>query len=167
MLHLMNRQLTALLMMAALSAGRALGQEPDPQPPRDHVDSTVVGDARSDSADGAVGVSGDNDHHFTAGAPEIVAATQKLHLSKSQQSQLSDVIQRADAGAAVLIRRENAVRDMLAATTPQDPMYSKLLEEQASAPTRWKENRDSLRRDVMNLLTPAQRARFEQSSPAQ
>ena len=103
-----------------------------------------------------------NDHHFEAGAPDLVRITSQLHLTKQQQAALDQVIENADAGAAVLIKREHDVRDMIAATTTEDPMYAKLVADQAAGESRWTDNREGLRRDVIALLTPAQRARFEQ-----
>ncbi len=103
----------------------------------------------------------DNDHQFEAGAPDLLKLANKLHLSAQQKAQLNDAIERADAGAAVLIKREHDVGEMIAATTPQDPLYAKLIAEQATESSRWTENRDGLRRDVLALLSPAQRERFE------
>lgn len=134
-----------------------------PQPPRDHIDTTVVGsNTAPGSSERSEAASLQNQHQFQAGAPEIVKVIDKLHLSQRQKVQVNDVIERADAGAAVLINREHDVKDMLAATTPQDPMYDKLVAEQSQEEARWNGNRDSLRRDVMAVLTPAQRARFEE-----
>jgi Spy/CpxP family protein refolding chaperone len=132
------------------------------QPPRTHIDTTVVGDTTPDNSGApADAVIQDNDHDFKAGAPDLVRVTQQLNLSPQQKAQLNDAIERADAGAAVLIKRERDVRDMIAATTPQDPLYAKLIADQAAAADRWTENREGLRREVANLLTPAQRARFD------
>ena len=134
-----------------------------PQPPRDHIDTTVVGsNTAPGSSERAEAASLQNRHQFQAGAPDIVKVIDKLHLSQRQKVQVNDVIERADAGAAVLINREHDVKDMLAATTPQDPMYDKLVAEQSQEDARWNENRDGLRRDVMAVLTPAQRSRFEE-----
>ena len=153
----------------------ASAQEPPPAPPpapvvipRTHVDSTVVGDAMPDTPNGTTAAASlDTQHDFHAGAPDIIAVTKRLDLSPSQQTRLHDVIESADAGAAALIRRENAVTDMIAATNPQDPMYSKLTAEHSAAPSLWKDNRDKLRRDVLEILTPIQRARFEKLSPVE
>jgi Spy/CpxP family protein refolding chaperone len=137
---------------------------PFPQPPRIHYDTTVVGSnvaTDADSSTTAAAASLDNDHHFQAGAPDIVRIADKLNLSHQQKVELNDAIERADAGAAVLIRREHDVKQMLAAATPGDPLYAKLKEDEAEALTKWSENRDGLRRDVVNLLTPAQRSRFQ------
>jgi hypothetical protein len=142
---------------------------PFPQPPRIHYDTTVVGsnvDAKDDASTVAAAASLDNDHHFEAGAPDIVRIADKLALSQQQKVQLNHAIERADAGAADLIKREHDVKAMLAAATPGDPLYAKLLDDQNEAPTKWAENRDALRRDVANLLTPAQRSRFEQLQSA-
>jgi Spy/CpxP family protein refolding chaperone len=140
----------------------AYADDPPAAPPRTHVDTTVVDSAapaeRTDTPAPAIG---DNDHQFEAGAPDIVKVTQRLHLSKQQQTQLNDAIERADAGAAVLIKREHDVREMISATTPDDPLYAKLVSNQAEDMSRWNENREGLRRDVLDLLTPAQRKRFE------
>jgi hypothetical protein len=46
-------------------------------------------------------------------------------------------------------------------------MYSTLLKEQAGQNDRWNENRDGLRREVLAILTPAQRTRFEQLQASQ
>ncbi len=132
------------------------------QPPRTHIDTTVVGDTTPDNSNPpADAVIQDNNHDFKAGEPELVRLTQQLNLSPQQKAQLNDAIERADAGAAALIKRERDVRDMLAATTPQDPLYAKLIADQSTAADRWTENREGLRREVANLLTPAQRARFD------
>ncbi|MGA2187353.1 MAG: Spy/CpxP family protein refolding chaperone [Steroidobacteraceae bacterium] len=154
-------------VMLAFMAAVAHADDP-PQPPRTHIDTTVVGDAERDTTSGtAEAATLDNDHQFQAGAPELVKLTQQLNLSRRQKAQLNDAIERADAGAAVLIKREHDVRDMLAATTPQDPLYTKLLADQSDGAARWAENRESLRREVIDLLTPAQRARFEELQTAQ
>ncbi len=139
-----------------------------PQPPRVHVDTTVVGDARQDgdahniAQDAPTGTNLDNDHHFVPGAPDIVKVTRQLNLSPAQTAKIHDVIENADAGAAVLIKHEQDEKQMIAATTPADPMYAKLIAHQANDATLWTENRDSLKRDVLNVLTPAQRNRFEE-----
>ena len=67
----------------------------------------------------------------------------------------------ADAGAAAPIQREHDLREMIAATTPQDPLYAQLIKDQTGAASRWADNRDGLQRDVLAILTPAQRIRFE------
>jgi hypothetical protein len=134
-----------------------------PQPPRDHIDTTVVGsNSAADSPAQTEVATLANQHQFEAGAPEIVRVIDKLHLSQRQKVQVNGAIERADAGAAVLINRERDVKEMLSATTPQDPMFNKLMAEQAGEDGRWNENRDGLRRDVMAVLTPAQRTRFEE-----
>jgi Spy/CpxP family protein refolding chaperone len=149
----------------ASPAPAATPSDPAADVPRTHVDTKVVGESGESeaAADGTSGL--DNNHHFEAGAPEIVSATKQLHLSAQQQSRLNQVIEQADAGAAALIKREHDVRDMIAATTPEDPLYAKLIAEQSLAADRWTENRDKLRRGVLDVLTPAQRARFEQLQP--
>jgi hypothetical protein len=136
---------------------------PFEQPPRTHVDTTVVGsnvDAQADASTVADAASLDNNHNFKAGAPDIVRIADRLNLSQKQKVELNDAIERADAGAAVLIKREHDVLRMLAATTPEDPLYAKLVADQSEASVKWTENREGLRRDVDALLTPAQRARF-------
>jgi len=146
-----------------LLAGWASADDPPAEPPRTHVDTTVVDStAPSDRAAEPAPPLVDNDHQFEAGAPDIVKVTQRLHLTKQQQAQLHDAIERADAGAAALIHREHDVREMIAATTPEDPTYAKLVSDQTEDMSRWNENREGLRRDVMDLLTPVQRKRFEE-----
>jgi Spy/CpxP family protein refolding chaperone len=146
-----------------LLVGLASAEDPPAEPPRTHVDTTVVGsNAAADPAAAPAAAIVDNDHHFEAGAPDIVKVTQRLHLSRQQQTQLQDAIERADAGAAALLNREHDVREMIAATTPDDPLYAKLVSDQADDLSKWKENREGLRRDVMDLLTPMQRKRFEE-----
>jgi Spy/CpxP family protein refolding chaperone len=152
----------ALLVIGAAAYAEDPPASSVPELPRTHVDTTVVdsstpADASTDAGSTAL----ENDHHFEAGAPEIVRLTNQLHLSAQQQSQLNAIIERADAGAAALIKREHDVRDMIAATTPADPLYAKLVADQSAGASRWKENRESLRHDVLELLTPAQRTRFE------
>jgi Spy/CpxP family protein refolding chaperone len=139
-----------------------------PQPPRTHVDTTVVGDARQDgdasstSKDSTAPQNLDNDHRFVPGAPDILKVTRQLNLSPEQTAKVHDVIENADAGAAVLIKHEQDEKQMIAATTPADPMYAKLIAHQANDASLWTENRESLKRDVLNVLTPAQRSRFEE-----
>ena len=145
--------------LLGISAVTAFADDP-PQPPRTHVDTTVVGsDASVNSSPQSP--SATDDHHFEPGAPDLLKLTRQLHLSAQQQSQLNDAVERADAGAATLIKREHDLAEMIAATTPQDPLYGKLVAEQAASEGRWTENREGLRRDVIALLSPAQRARFE------
>jgi Spy/CpxP family protein refolding chaperone len=163
----MKFTLLATTIMFGIATTTAFADDPPP-PPRTHVDTTVVG---SDAAAGASGPSEgsarlDNDHHFEAGAPDLLKITGKLNLSSQQQGQLNDTIERADAGAAVLIKREHDLVDMIAATTPQDPLYAQLIAEQAASAGRWSENRDNLRREVMAILSPTQRARFEELQAA-
>jgi hypothetical protein len=158
----MKNTLLAATAVLGFTTSIALADDP-PQPPRTHIDTTVVGSASpADSSVSATAATLDTDHHFEPGAPDLVRITNQLHLSKQQQAQLNDAIERADAGAAVLIKRESDIREMLAATTPQDPVYAKLIGDQSTGAARWTENRESLRREVVNLLTPAQRTRFEQ-----
>jgi hypothetical protein len=133
------------------------------QPPRTHVDTTVVGSTSSaDSGVSSEAATLDNDHHFVAGAPDLLKITGKLNLSAQQQAQLNDAVERADAGAAVLIKWEHDVDEMIAKTTPLDPLYAKLTAERATSASRWADNREGLHRDVIALLSPAQRARFEE-----
>lgn len=142
---------------------------PEPAPiPRTNVNSTVVGDAAVEPQDlHNAPISLDNDHGFQAGAPELVKETSRLDLSAQQKTKIHDAIDNADAGAAALIKRENVVREMLAATTPDDPLYAKLKSEQGSAEARWNDNREGLRHTVAALLTPAQREKFGQSQTRQ
>lgn len=137
-------------------------QSPQPeQAPRTHVDTTVIGDS-------TVGVSNpapanlDSDHRFVPGAPSILSATKRLNLSPKQTAQVHDAIESADAGAAVLIKHEQNVQQMIAATTPEDPMYPKLIKDQTTDVSLWDENRENLRQSVKEILTPAQRSRFEE-----
>jgi Spy/CpxP family protein refolding chaperone len=134
----------------------------DPAPtPRTHVDTTVVGDARDDTPpDESKGL--DNDHNFEAGAPRLSELSTLLNLSPQQKVQLNDAIERADAGAAVLIKREQHVKEMLAKTTPADPLYAQLQSEQSRAPSLWQEGRTKFRQEVRSILTPSQQARFDQ-----
>jgi Spy/CpxP family protein refolding chaperone len=160
------------ILLATTTAGLILlgtttahADDPPADPPRTHVDTTVVDSSASSNPSGAPARAiGDNTHQFEAGAPDIVKVTQRLHLNRQQQSQLNDAIERADAGAAVLIKREHDVREMLAATTPDDPLYAKLVADETEDVSKWNENREGLRQDVLALLTPAQRKRFEELS---
>ena len=162
----MNYKLLAAAAALLITTPLAFADEvPDAaaQAPRDHIDATVVGSNKlADTVTSSDTTIADNNHEFQAGAPDIRKVTDQLHLSAQQKSQVHDAIERADAGAAVLINREHDVKEMIAATTPEDPMYSKLVKEQAGQGDRWNENRDGLRRDILAILTPAQRARFEQ-----
>jgi len=162
----MNHKILAAAAVLLITGPMAFADEPPDataQPPRDHIDATVVGSNKpADSVAAPDTTISDNDHEFQAGAPDIRKVTDQLHLSAQQKSQVHDAIERADAGAGALINREHDVKEMIAATTPEDPMYSKLVKEQAGQNDRWNENRDGLRRDVVAILTPAQRARFEQ-----
>ena len=162
--------IVALLFYSiGIGIAHAQGSPPAADPPpvlRDHVDTTVVGDAVPDNASvPAAAADMSNNHHFEAGAPEIVAITKQLHLSARQEKQIEDSIQRADAGAAVLIKREHDLAEMVSATTPQDPLYAKLIHDQAAGVSLWSENRENLRREVLNLLTPQQQKRFEALQP--
>jgi hypothetical protein len=157
----MKHTLLAATAVLGLTTALAFADDP-PEVPRTHIDTTVVGSAvPADSSASTEAATLDNDHHFQAGAPDIVRVTKQLHLSPQQEAKLNDAIERADAGAAVLIKRESDVKQMLAATTPQDPMYVKLLKDQATGDALWNDNRESLRREVVDLLTPAQRTRFD------
>jgi Spy/CpxP family protein refolding chaperone len=156
--------IAVLLSVAAL----AHADDPPPSPnappppiPRDHVDSTIVGDAAPNSDSTSSSANLTTSRPFTAGAPDLVRATATLNLTTAQKNKMTEVIESADAGAAILIRRENAVHEMLAATTSDDPQYAKLETEQASADARWKANRDGLRQSIGNLLTSSQRTKFE------
>lgn len=162
----MNHKILAAAAALVITSPMAFADEPPDaaaQPPRDHIDATVVGSNKpADTVVAPDTTISDNNHEFQAGAPDIRKVTDQLHLSAQQKSQVHDAIERADAGAGALINRERDVKEMIAATTPQDPMYSKLVREQAGEGDRWNENRDGLRRDVLAILTPAQRTRFEQ-----
>lgn len=162
----MKHKLLAAITAVSIASPMAFADDPPDaaaQTPRDHIDATIVGSNKTvntvTSSDTTIA---DNNHEFQAGAPDIRKVTDQLHLSAQQKSQIHDAIERADAGAGALINREHDVKEMIAATTPEDPMYAKLVKEQAGEGDRWNENRDALRRDVLAILTPAQRARFEQ-----
>jgi Spy/CpxP family protein refolding chaperone len=145
-----------------LTGGIALAEDPAPIP-RTHVDTTVVGDARDDTSPEQNSSKGlDNDHNFEAGAPRLSELSTLLNLSSRQKVQLNDAIERADAGAAVLIKREQHVKEMLEKTTPVDPLYAQLQAEQARAPALWQEGRTNFHQEVRSILTPAQQARFDQ-----
>ncbi len=157
----MKYHLLAAAALLGIASATAFADDAS-QPPRTHIDTTVVGSTRpTDPNVPSTPATLDNDHQFEAGAPDLLKLANKLHLSAQQKAQLNDAIERADAGAAVLIKREHDVGEMIAATTPQDPLYAKLIAEQATESSRWTENRDGLRRDVLALLSPAQRERFE------
>jgi Spy/CpxP family protein refolding chaperone len=158
MKHLLLTLTTALAL-----AGVAIGQTKDPVPtPGTHVETTVVGDAREDNAANPDGSGLDNDHRFEAGAPHLTEMAKYLDLSAQQKTQLNDIIERADAGAAVLIKREHDVKEMLGKTPPQDPLYAQLRAEQEAAPGRWQANRDNLHQEIRAMLTPSQQSKFEQ-----
>jgi len=131
-------------------------------PPATHVDTTVVGSSASDKPGESTPPDLDNNHGFVAGAPELVGITQRLKLTPKQRAQLRDVIENSDAGAGALINREHDVRQMIKATTPEDPMYAKLIDDQNAAAAAWTQNRENLRRAVLDILTPAQQKRFEE-----
>jgi Spy/CpxP family protein refolding chaperone len=154
------------LIAALLLTGIAIGQSKDPAPvpaPGTHVDSTVVGDAREDNSVDHNNAGGlDNDHHFEAGAPQLAEMAKFLSLSAQQKTQLRDIFERADAGAAVLIKREHDVEEMLVKTPPQDPLFAQLRAEQAAAPGRWQANRENLHQEIRAILAPAQQAKYEQ-----
>ena len=135
---------------------------PAEAPPATHVDTTVIDSSVSDKPGESVPPDLDNNHGFVAGEPELVSVTQRLTLSPKQRAQLRDVIENADAGAGVLIEREHDVRQMIAATTPEDPMYAKLIKDQSAGAAQWTQNRENLRRAVLDILTPAQQKRFEE-----
>lgn len=132
------------------------------QPPPTHVDTTVVGSGASGQSAGPAAPTLDNNYDFVAGAPDLLRVTNRLHLSPKQRSQLHEVIEQSDAGAAVLIERDHDVRQMIAATTPADPQYAKLIADESANSARWSENRANLQRDVLAILTPAQQKRFEE-----
>jgi Spy/CpxP family protein refolding chaperone len=159
MKHLLLTLTTALTL-----TGAAIGQTKDPAPgPGTHVETTVVGDARDEnSADSTNGAGLDNDYHFEAGAPHLNEMAKNLNLSVQQKTQLNDIVERADAGAAVLIKREHDVKEMLEKTPALDPRYAQLRAEQAAAPGRWQANRENFHQEIRAILTPAQQARFEQ-----
>jgi Spy/CpxP family protein refolding chaperone len=164
------KNLLLTLSTALALTGVAIGQSTDSAPaptPGTHVETTVVGDARGDSsADPANGAGLDNDHHFEAGAPHLTEMAKYLDLSAQQKTQLNDIIERADAGAAVLIKRERDVKEMLGKTPAQDPLYAQLRAEQGAAPGRWQANRDNLHQEIRAILTPTQQAKFEQLQSA-
>ena len=130
------------------------------QPLPTHVDTTVVGSGVSGQPAGTPAPSLDNNYNFVAGAPDLLKITNRLHLSPKQQLQLHDVIEKSDAGAAVLIGRDHDVRQMVAATTPADPQYAKLIADQSSGAALWTQNRENLQRDVLAILMPLQQKRF-------
>lgn len=159
--------LPALLALAGATFALADDPPPADDPPRTHVDTTVVGDANVEEAKAPDGAALNNDHHFVAGAPELVAMTDTLHLSARQKTQLNDIIENSDAASAELIKREHNLSQMLAATTPQDPLYAQLQAEQATSAAKWQANRDVLQQNVMAILTPAQQSKLEQLQAAQ
>jgi Spy/CpxP family protein refolding chaperone len=145
----------------ATTVGPAATPTPPAVPPT-HVDTTVVGSSITGQPGDSPPPSLDNAHGFVAGEPDLVSVTKRLKLSPKQQAQLHSVIENSDAGAAVLIEREHDVQQMIAATTPEDPMYAKLINDQAAGAAQWTQNRESLRRAVLDILTPAQQKRFEE-----
>jgi Spy/CpxP family protein refolding chaperone len=130
--------------------------------PPTHVDTTVVGSSVMGQSGDAPRPSLDNNHGFVAGEPDLLSVTKRLKLSPKQQAQLRSIIESSDAGAGVLIEREHDVQQMIAAATPEDPMYAKLINDQAAGAAQWTQNRESLRRAVLDILTPAQQKRFEE-----
>ena len=132
------------------------------QAPRTHIDTTVVGDAVPEGEKSTTNGL-ESAHDFHPGAPELMSAAKRLNLSSQQVSQIKEAIERADAGAAVLIKHEQDVKQMVAATTPQDPLYATLISDQAAGASRWSENREGLRQQVMSILTSQQRAKFEET----
>jgi hypothetical protein len=159
MKHLLLALITGLIL-----TGAAVGQSTDPAPvPGTHVETTVVGDARDENSAAPSNAAGlDNDHHFEAGAPHLNEMAKYLSLSLQQKTQLNDIVERADAGAAVLIKREHDVTEMLEKTPAQDPLYAQLRAEQAAAPGRWQASREKFHQEIRAILTPAQQAKFEQ-----
>jgi Spy/CpxP family protein refolding chaperone len=158
----MNHSLLCLFASLALT-GTAMAQGVAAPGTGTHVDSTVRGDARSDSAADPGNAQGlDNDHHFEAGAPHLTEMAASLDLSAHQKTQLNDIIERGDAGAAVLIKREHDVKEMLEKTPAQDPRYAELRAEQSNAPARWLAARNTVHQEIRDILTPAQQAKFEQ-----
>ncbi len=153
----------AALLSLAVSVARADDPKPDDtnQPPRTHIDTTVVGDnVGSAGTDRQANL--DNAHQFVAGAPELLSVTKRLNLSAKQQARVNAAIENADAGAADLIKHEQDLRHMIAATTPEDPLYAKLIADESVNASHWNENRESLRHEVLDILTPAQRSRFDE-----
>lgn len=164
----MKKSTWVLSTMVVFGAFSAFADDPaqtasDPaqQPPRTHIDTTVVGSSIPADPSAAERPTLSSNHDFQAGAPDILKITRQLNLSPKQKEQLNDAIERADAGAAALIKREHDVREMIAATTPENPQYAQLIADQTAGADRWTENRESLHREVLELLTPSQRARFE------
>jgi len=154
----------AALLSLAVSVARADDAKPDDtnQPPRTHIDTTVVGDAVGSPGSSDQPANLDNDHHFVAGAPELLSVTKRLNLTAKQQARVNAAIENADAGAAVLIKHEQDLQQMIRATTPEDPLYAKLIADESVNASHWNENRESLRHEVLDILTPAQRSRFDE-----
>lgn len=163
----MKKYIVATTAVLAFATSVAYADEPSPppasdQPARTHIDTTVVGDAVVDgSGPKSIGLES-SVHDFQPGAPELVSATKRLNLSPHQEAQVRDAIERADAGAAVLIKHEQDLAQMVAATTPQDPLYATLIRDQAASAARWNANRDALRQEVLSVLTEQQRVKFEE-----
>jgi len=144
-----------LLMCASVYA-----QEPATVPGT-HIDTTVVGSGKQGASGAAGSPNLDNSHDFVAGAPELLKVLKRVNLSPKQQAKVHELIENSDASAADLINREHDVQQMIAATTPADPMYAKLITNQTEAAAQWTANRDKLQRDVLDILTPDQRKLFE------
>ena len=163
----MKHQILAGTAILAFAASLAFADEPSPPAdtadaaPRTHIDTTVVGDAVPEGSTAPSPGLG-SVHDFHPGAPELLSAAKRLNLSAQQEVQVKAAIERADAGAAVLIKHEQDLKQMVAATTPQDPLYAKLIADQAASADRWSENREALRQEVLSILTPPQRAKFEE-----
>jgi Spy/CpxP family protein refolding chaperone len=148
-----------------LSCAAVHAQEPATVPGT-HIDTTVVGSGKQ-GASGAAGTTNlDNNHDFVAGAPELLKVLKQVKLSPKQQAKVHELIENSDASAADMIEREHDVKQMIAATTPEDPMYAKLITNQTEAAAQWTENREKLRQAVLEILTPEQRTKFEKLQAA-
>jgi len=143
-----------------LSCASVYAQDPAAVP-RTHIDTSVVGSGKQDSSGAAASPNLDNSHDFVAGAPELLKILKRVNLSPKQQAKVHELIENSDASAADLINREHDVKQMIAATTPEDPMYAKLITNQTEAAAQWTANRDKLQRDVLEILTPEQRKLFQ------
>jgi Spy/CpxP family protein refolding chaperone len=148
-----------------LSCASVYAQDP-PAVPGTHIDTTVVGSGKQDSSGTAASPHLDNSHDFVAGAPELLKVLKQVKLSPKQQAKVHELIENSDASAADLIEREHDVKQMIAATTPEDPMYAKLITNQTEAAAQWTENREKLRQAVLEILTPEQRTKFEKLQAA-
>jgi Spy/CpxP family protein refolding chaperone len=148
-----------------LSCATVFAQDPAIVPGT-HIDTTVVGSGKQ-GASGATGTTHlDNSHDFVAGAPELLKLLKGLNLTPKQQAKVHELIENSDASAGDLIEREHDVKQMIAATTPEDPMYAKLITNQTEAAAQWTENREKLRQAVVEILTPEQRTKFEKLQAA-